>query len=94
MLQPAAGQGWIAAGEAAAAFDPLASMGIGHAVASGIHAARMAYDQLVAGSNLMSQYTANVACNFQRYLELRRQYYQIEQRWSNRSFWARQHQPL
>lgn len=94
LLQPAAGPGWIAAGDAAAAFDPLAAMGIGHAMASGIHAARVAHNQLTGDGHLTSEYTLNVARNFHRYLELRRRYYLIEQRWANRRFWNRRHQPL
>jgi hypothetical protein len=92
VLQPASGSGWVAAGDAAAAFDPLSSMGIGHAVTSGIHAARVAHDQLTLKGRLTSEYTINVAHNFQKYLELRRDYYQIERRWPDRPFWARRHQ--
>ena len=91
LLEPAAGPGWVAAGDAASSFDPLASMGIGHAVASGIHAARAAHDVLTSDGSLMAQYTAGLARNFQNYLELRRQYYQIEQRWPDQPFWARRH---
>ncbi len=47
-LEPAAGPGWIAAGDAAVSFDPLASAGVGHALASGIHAARAAHQALAA----------------------------------------------
>jgi flavin-dependent dehydrogenase len=47
-LEPAAGPGWIAAGAAAVSFDPLASAGVGHALASGIHAARAAHQALAA----------------------------------------------
>jgi flavin-dependent dehydrogenase len=88
-LESAAGDGWIAAGDAAASFDPLASMGIGHAVSSGIHAVRVAYDQLRGDVQLRSQYVAHVRENFNRYLELRSYYYGLEQRWAEAPFWAR-----
>jgi hypothetical protein len=93
-LESAAGDGWIAAGDAAACFDPLASMGIGHAISSGIHAARAAYDQLCGNERVRSQYVAHVRQNFSRYLELRTYYYGLEQRWSDAPFWARRHTHL
>lgn len=92
LLQPAAGPGWITAGDAAASFDPLASMGVGHALTSGIHAARVAYDELAFDGSLMLHYTDNLVRNFYQYLNLHRQYYLIEQRWPASPFWARRHQ--
>ena len=93
-LESAGGDGWIAAGDAAACFDPLASMGIGHAISSGIHAARAVYDQLCGSEQVRSQYVAHVQQNFRRYLELRTYYYGLEQRWAEAPFWARRHQQL
>jgi flavin-dependent dehydrogenase len=93
-LESAAGDGWIAAGDAAACFDPLASMGIGHAISSGIHAARAVYDQLCGNERVRSQYVAHVHENFRRYLELRTYYYGLEQRWADAPFWVRRHRHL
>ena len=93
-LDPAGGSGWVAAGDAVSTFDPLSSMGVGHAIASGIHAARVAHDHLEGDGQLMSLYTTNVMRNFQKYLQLRRQYYLAEQRWPEHPFWARRHQAL
>jgi len=93
-LESAAGDGWIAAGDAAACFDPLASMGIGHAISSGIHAARAVCDQLCGNEQVRSQYVAHVRQNFRRYLELRNYYYGLEQRWADAPFWARRHRHL
>jgi flavin-dependent dehydrogenase len=93
-LESAAGDGWIAAGDAAACFDPLASMGIGHAISSGIHAARAAYDQLCGNERVRSQYVAHVHQNFMRYLQLRTYYYGLEQRWADAPFWVRRHRLL
>lgn len=92
LLQPAAGPGWITAGDAAASFDPLASMGIGHALTSGIHAARVAYDELAFDGSLMRHYTDNLSRIFYQYLDLHRQYYLVEQRWPESPFWSRRHQ--
>lgn len=80
------GDGWIAAGEAAIAFDPLSSMGIGYAITSGIEAARVA-----AAGAAGKTYAEDVAAHFNAYLARRREYYRIEQRWSERPFWQRRH---
>jgi flavin-dependent dehydrogenase len=100
-LEPAAGPGWIAAGDAAASFDPLASVGIGHALTSGIHAARAAHQALEAedagtassaGASLLAGYGDQVARIMTQYLALRRHFYSIEQRWAEHPFWRRRHQ--
>jgi flavin-dependent dehydrogenase len=91
LLNPAGGHGWIAAGDAAASFDPLASMGIGHAITSGIHAARAAHDQLTDDGGLLVQYREHMVRNYDQYLQLREQFYQVEQRWADQPFWARRH---
>jgi flavin-dependent dehydrogenase len=90
-LESAAGDGWIAAGDAAACFDPLASMGVGHAISSGIHAARAAHDQLCGSGSVRSQYAMHARRNFRRYLELRGYYYGLEQRWPEARFWSGRH---
>ena len=89
LLEPVAGKGWIAAGDAAACFDPIASMGIGHAMSSGIHAARAAHNELCGDERLRCQYSAHVGQNFKRYLTLRAYYYGLERRWGQAPFWAR-----
>lgn len=86
------GDGWIAAGEAAVAFDPLSSMGIGYAITSGIEAARVAASCLNGGDGAPG-YAADVAAHFQSYLARKREYYGVEQRWSERPFWARRQAP-
>jgi hypothetical protein len=90
-LEPAAAEGWIAAGDAAACFDPLASMGIGHAISSGIHAARAAHGELSGDTQLRSEYAAHVRRNFDSYLARREYYYGLEQRWAKAPFWVRRH---
>jgi flavin-dependent dehydrogenase len=85
------GTGWIASGDAAVTFDPLASMGIGYAVLSGIEAGRVAHNVLTGSGNLVSAYAQSVAGHFARYLELRAAYYRMEQRWPDQPFWNRRH---
>lgn len=80
---------WIPTGDAAASFDPLSSLGIGHAMTSAIHAAKIAHEQLTYGHNLISNYLKDIVDSFNHYLERRKYYYNAEKRWSQRPFWKR-----
>ena len=90
-LRPAGGPRWLAVGDAAAAFDPLSSMGIGHALTTGMHAARAANSVLEGDAELGAEYVRAVAQNFERFLQIRRNYYRVEQRWNEEPFWRRRH---
>ena len=92
VLNTVAGDGWVAAGEAAIGFDPLSSMGIGYALTSGIHAARAVHCALIAGAEQMSHYTTSVKQHFANHLDRKWQYYLIERRWPDWPFWFRRHQ--
>jgi len=88
-LEPVVGDGWLAAGDAAASYDPLSSHGIGSALAGGLHAAA-AIRALLAGNNgALPAYAAGVAAAYALYLDLRRAYYADERRWSAAPFWQR-----
>lgn len=80
---------WVPAGDAVASFDPLSSIGIGHAIASGIHAARIAYHVLKSDNRLLLQYHDSVMNNFEQYLLNRKYFYGFEQRWKDKIFWKR-----
>jgi flavin-dependent dehydrogenase len=89
LLRPVVGPGWIAAGDAAASFDPLASMGIGYALLSGIEAGRVAHNVLSGSGKLAQAYAERVAGHFAHYLQLRTAYYRMELRWLDQPFWRR-----
>jgi flavin-dependent dehydrogenase len=90
---PSIGKGWIAAGDAAASFDPLSSLGIGYAMLSGINAAR-AVDRCLRGDEeFAASYAADVGRHMAGYLTQRRELYRLEQRWPDRPFWLRRHAP-
>jgi len=88
LMEPVGGPGWVAAGDAAASFDPLSSLGIGHALHSGIHAARVAADALMGSGQLLPRYQAAVARTYRQYLAARSSHYEMERRWSRAPFWA------
>lgn len=82
-------ENWSAAGDAAACFDPISSLGIGQAVSSGIHAARVAEAFLLGDRSLARQYNRSVFDCFETYLHMRQGFYAAEDRWRDAPFWQR-----
>ena len=81
-LDPPVGAGWLAAGDAAASFDPLSSQGILTAVLMGREAARGIDDppRSRPATGPSSPTTSR-----------RRAIYRREERWPDSPFWARRH---
>ncbi|MGA3189926.1 MAG: hypothetical protein ABSF22_22705 [Bryobacteraceae bacterium] len=77
MVAPLGGDGWIACGSAAMAFDPLCGDGAAHAVREAILAS--AVIRAVARGDdpgpLLAHYEARLIAGFQRHLALCRQFY-------------------
>lgn len=91
-LSAAAGEDWIAVGDAASTFDPLSSQGMLKAMRSGIFAAYAAGDLLSRGDDGgMHRYRAFVEREFNGFLRSRARYYADERRWPGREFWRRRH---
>ena len=89
VLDPVAGEGWAAVGDAAIAFDPLSARGLFNALFTGLAAAEAA-DRLLAGHrDAFSGYAAviaQVAAAYRRELAL---WYAQERRWASHPFWRR-----
>lgn len=85
-IAPAIGAGWVAIGDASAAFDPLSSHGMTTALWSAIQAAD-AY--LAQDRAKMQAYATDVATGVQDYLVARRRVYGSERRWAESPFWKR-----
>ncbi|MDQ3898275.1 MAG: NAD(P)/FAD-dependent oxidoreductase [Actinomycetota bacterium] len=81
--EPAAGDGWLAVGDAAAAHDPICGLGIHWALESGIAGA----EAVLAGA--IDGYRRDRHEHFDRYLATRREYYRAEARWPDAPFWRR-----
>jgi flavin-dependent dehydrogenase len=80
-LSPCAGEGWLAVGDAAMAFDPLAAQGLFNALYTGLAGAAAAAagefaDYATAVGRIRSRYEAN-----------RLLWYDLERRWPNEPFW-------
>jgi flavin-dependent dehydrogenase len=94
LLQPCSGDGWLAVGDAAAAFDPLTSCGIGTALAGAMQAAP-AIEQWLRGIRAGSNsYGSAIESRFYLLLPLLRAYYADETRWIDSPFWGRRRAPL
>lgn len=88
-LAPVCGEGWIAAGDAACAFDPLSSAGILKALRSGKLAAFAALDALAGDAAGPARYARLVEAEYRAYLGARQAFYAQERRWPQAAFWAR-----
>lgn len=79
------GTNWLAIGDAASSWDPITSQGIIKAMANGKAAAQVVQAQLS-----MQEFADNIQILYQQYRQIRRQFYQREQRWSDTPFWQSQ----
>jgi flavin-dependent dehydrogenase len=90
-IHPVIGDRWVAVGDAAASFDPLSSLGIGHALSSGIQGARISDARLAGDNELADAYSLDVARLWSEFLVRRTAIYQAEKRWQNAAFWTDRH---
>lgn len=88
-LAPAAGAGWAALGDAAAAFDPLSSHGMTSALWGGVAAAEAAAAALAGDQDAPAAYAARVAAGVEDFLASRREVYGRERRFAAEPFWQR-----
>ncbi len=92
-LDRVAGGGWLAVGDAAQSFDPLASQGILTALYGAEHAASAINHALDGDAGAFTRYaTAHVQIR-RGYRMAYRQRYRAERRFENRLFWQRRHTP-
>ena len=89
LLDSAAGESWLAVGDAAQTVDPLSSQGICQALWSGIGAAKAVTDYLGGSESALADYARRARKNFESYLKTRRQFYSTEGRWPGSTFWRR-----
>lgn len=88
-LDRVGGQRWLAVGDAASVYDPLSGQGIYKALCSGLTAVRVINDLLQGQLEALPEYEASVVKQFDHYLLTRRNFYNLEQRWPQATFWQR-----
>ena len=93
-LTAVAGDGWLAVGDSAVAFDPLASHGIAMAMGSGFNAASSIVDYLNGRHDALRDYERLIDRAFAHYLLMHHDSYLQEQRWPHKLFWHRRHAPM
>jgi len=86
-----AGDGWVAAGDAAFTYDPLSSQGIHKAMASGLAAAEAIAASISGAPESMFEYARKADEAFVRYWRIHENHYRREVRWPNSPFWCRRH---
>ncbi|WP_328952962.1 tryptophan 7-halogenase [Kitasatospora purpeofusca] len=85
------GDGWVAAGDAAAAFDPLSSQGILTALYTGMRAGQAVHDHLGGDRTALTHYATELDTITAAHLRNRRTFYALEHRWPRHAFWRRRH---
>jgi flavin-dependent dehydrogenase len=85
------GDRWLAVGDAAAAYDPLSSYGIGSGMGAGFYAASAIADFLRGGTDALSTYASLIDRAYADYLLMQHNQYMSEQRWPDEPFWHRRH---
>jgi flavin-dependent dehydrogenase len=83
------GDGWVAAGDAATAWDPLTSAGVVTALRSGMETGAAVDAALAGDDRALVAYEREVKERFTRYLLERRRYYAGMGRWQRSPFWSR-----
>ncbi|MFL5353889.1 NAD(P)/FAD-dependent oxidoreductase [Archangium sp.] len=92
MLRPVHGEGWLAVGDAASAFDPLSAQGIVKALRSGVVASYAAADFLLKQEGVgLQRYEALHQREVLGYARAHARYFAQEQRWPEHRFWRRRH---
>jgi flavin-dependent dehydrogenase len=89
MLKPCVGRGWLAVGDAAAAFDPLSAQGLMNALFTGLAAAQATHCYLNGDNGALSAYAEIVDHVTRSYRNSLALWYGLENRWAHNLFWKR-----
>lgn len=87
-LQTAAGEGWVAVGDAACAFDPIAGQGLFQALASGCAGAEAISAWFDGTPSALDDYSFKVRATWFRTEGERYGVYASEMRWLDSPFWS------
>ena len=90
-LDPCAGEGFLAAGDATLAFDPLSSQGLLNALYTGLAAAEATDSHLRGDANALPRYRDTIAAIANAYRQHLALWYGMERRWPEAPFWKRRH---
>jgi 2-polyprenyl-6-methoxyphenol hydroxylase-like FAD-dependent oxidoreductase len=88
-LEPVAGPGWIAVGDAALSLDPLSAQGLFNALYTGLKGAEAVSAALAGDPAALADYAARLKQIYHAYLDHRTAFYALEGRWATEPFWRR-----
>ncbi|WP_157721984.1 NAD(P)/FAD-dependent oxidoreductase [Tumebacillus avium] len=88
-LSTAVGDGWLAIGDAAAAYDPLSSQGILMALGTAVEATEALLAHLQGDEAALPAYADFMKRMYQEYLSARDHFYSLEARFPHSPFWQR-----
>jgi flavin-dependent dehydrogenase len=88
-LDSVAGKGWLAVGDAAAAYDPLSSYGICSALGTGFQAAEALAGMAAGRTSALAEYISLLDQVYDGYRAGWREHYAAERRWPGEAFWSR-----
>ena len=83
------GRGWVAVGDAALAFDPIAAQGIFNALYTGMKAGEAVDAALRGDPSGLAEYSRRLEEIRAAYVERRTNVYELEGRWPDAPFWKR-----
>jgi flavin-dependent dehydrogenase len=89
-----AGEGWLACGDAALAFDPISGQGMLTAIHQGALASDCIDDALNGGTANLGEYSGRLDRIRNTYSQRHREVYSRERRWRSMPFWSSRIQPL
>ena len=89
VLDPCAGPGWLAAGDAALSFDPVSSRGLLNALVTGLAGAEAVDRHLAGAGDAFADYESMVAGVWHRYQAELTDCYRSVTRWPTSPFWGR-----
>lgn len=89
--RPVVGANWIATGDAALAFDPLAGHGVLKSIETGTRCAAAIAAHFAGDPTALGDYDGWVQQTYRAYLSERRQFYRAVMRWPNSQFWNCRH---
>jgi flavin-dependent dehydrogenase len=89
ILEPCAGAGWLAAGDAALALDPLSAQGLFNALYTGLAAAEAAERYVCGATDALGNYVQTITRLWNGYRRDLTAWYRAETRWPDSPFWKR-----
>ena len=87
--EPVGAADWVAVGDAAAAHDPIAGLGVYRALESGMAAGEALVARAAGDHAAVAGFAGAADERFARYLVQRAMYYRAETRWPDAPFWSR-----